>query len=67
MKDTLLIGMALGFIAGAVLVTRSDKAKQLVSETADCVENQIEKGKKMAEKQLEKGKKAVKKQVEKLK
>ncbi len=67
MKDTLIIGMALGFIAGAVLVTRSDKARQLVNETTECAEQQIEKGKKMAEKQLEKGKKAVKKQVEKLK
>lgn len=56
MKDTLLIGMALGFIAGAVLVTKNDTARQVVEKSA-----------KNMEQQLEKGKKAVKKQVDKMK
>ena len=43
MKDGLLMGMALGFIVGAILVTNSDKAQKLV-----------EKGKKIAKDQVKK-------------
>lgn len=43
MKDTLLIGMMLGIIVGATLVTTNDQAKKIA-----------EKGKKVVKKQLEK-------------
>jgi len=43
MKDGLLMGMALGFIIGAIVVTNSDKAQKMV-----------EKGKKLAKDQVKK-------------
>ncbi len=42
MKDCLLIGMALGFIAGAVLVQGSRDAQELVKQGKKAVKDKIE-------------------------
>lgn len=43
MKDCLLIGMALGLIAGALIVTNNPKAEALVQKGKKAVKKQVEK------------------------
>lgn len=43
MKDCLLVGMALGLIAGALIVTHNPKVEQLVEKGKKAVKKQIEK------------------------
>ena len=43
MKDCLLLGMALGLIAGALIVTNNSKAKQIVEKVKKAIKKQIEK------------------------
>lgn len=43
MKDCLLVGMALGFIAGALLVSNNMKAQELVEKSKKAVKEQIKK------------------------
>ena len=42
MKDCLIIGMALGFIAGAILVQSNKDARELVKQSKDAVKQKIE-------------------------
>lgn len=42
MKDCLLIGMALGFIAGAVLIQGSREAQELVKQGKKAVKDKLE-------------------------
>ena len=42
MKDCLLVGMALGFIAGAVLVQGNREAQELVKQGKKAVKDKIE-------------------------
>ncbi len=42
MKDCLIIGMALGFIAGAILVQSNKEARELVKQSKDAVKQKIE-------------------------
>lgn len=41
MKDCLLVGMALGFLVGAVLVNENKKAQQLVKQGKDAVTKKV--------------------------
>lgn len=43
MKDCLLLGMALGLIAGALIVTNNQKAEQLVEKGKKAIKKRIEK------------------------
>lgn len=43
MKEGLLIGLALGLIAGAIIVTNNAKAEQLVEKGKKAVKKQISK------------------------
>mgnify|MGYP003475065406 CR=1 FL=1 len=43
MKDCLLVGMALGLIAGALIVTHNKKAEQLVEKGKKAIKKQVEK------------------------
>lgn len=43
MKEGLLIGFALGLIAGAIIVTNNTKAEQLVEKGKKAVKKQISK------------------------
>ncbi len=43
MKDGILCGMALGLIAGALIVSKNQKAQQLVEKGKKEVKKQIEK------------------------
>lgn len=43
MKDCILISMALGFIAGALLVSNNNKAKELVDKGKKVVKEQVKK------------------------
>lgn len=43
MKDCLLLGMALGLIAGALIVTNNSKAEQLVEKGKKAIKKQVEK------------------------
>lgn len=43
MKDCMLIGMALGFIAGALVVSNNDKAQAMVEKGKKAVKEQIKK------------------------
>ena len=43
MKEGLMIGLALGLIAGAIIVTNNKKAEQLVEKGKKAVKKQIEK------------------------
>ncbi len=43
MKDCLLIGMALGFIAGAIVVTNNYKAQEIVEKGKKAVKEQVKK------------------------
>jgi hypothetical protein len=51
LKDSMLVGLAIGLIAGAYLATSNGRARDMVEKGKDLVE---------------KGKQAVKKQVEKI-
>ena len=42
MKDCLIIGMAIGFIAGAILVQSNKEARELVKQSKDAVKQKIE-------------------------
>ncbi len=54
MKDSLIIGLTLGFLAGAVLVTKNEKAREMVEDGAKAMEEKIDQGKKAVKKQMEK-------------
>lgn len=43
MKDCILIGMALGFIAGALVVSNNSKAQEMVEKGKKTVKEQIKK------------------------
>ncbi len=43
MKDCLLLGMALGLIAGALIVTNNAKAEEMVEKGKKAIKKQIEK------------------------
>jgi len=43
MKDCVLIGMALGFIAGALLVSNNSKMQEIVEKGKKSVKEQIRK------------------------
>ena len=43
MKDCILIGMALGFIAGALVVTHNNKAQAVVEKGKKAVKDQVKK------------------------
>ena len=43
MKDGLLLGMALGFIVGAIVVTNSAKAEAIVQKGKKAIKKQVEK------------------------
>lgn len=43
MKDGLLIGLALGLIAGALIVTNNSKVEQIVQKGKKAVKKQLEK------------------------
>lgn len=43
MKDCALISMAIGVIAGALIVSNNDKAQQVVEKTKKAMKNSIEK------------------------
>ena len=43
MKDCLLLGMALGLIAGELIVTNNSKAEQIVEKGKKAIKKQIEK------------------------
>ena len=43
MKDGLLLGMALGFIVGAIVVTNSAKAEAIVQKGKRAIKKQVEK------------------------
>ncbi len=43
MKDCLLLGMALGLIAGALIVTNNPKAEEIVQKGKKAVKKQVEK------------------------
>lgn len=43
MKDCMLIGLALGFIAGALVVTHNNKAQQVVEKSKKAVKDQVKK------------------------
>ena len=43
MKDSLLIGMALGFIAGAIVVTQNSKSREIVERGKKAVKDQVKK------------------------
>ncbi len=43
MKDCLLIGMALGVIAGALIVTNNPKAKELAEKGKKAIKKHVEK------------------------
>jgi len=43
MKDCVIIGMALGLIAGALIVSNNQKAQQLVEKGKKVVKEQVEK------------------------
>mgnify|MGYP004652930765 CR=1 FL=1 len=43
MKDCVLISMALGLIAGALIVSNNKKAQEVVEKTKKAVKNSIEK------------------------
>jgi hypothetical protein len=43
MKDGLLLGMALGLIIGAVVVTNNPKAEQIVNKGKKALKKQVEK------------------------
>ena len=43
MKDSLILGMALGFIAGALLVTNNNQAQKLVEKGKKAVKEQVKK------------------------
>ena len=43
MKDSLLLGMALGFIAGALLVTHNNKVQNVVEKGKKAVKEQVKK------------------------
>ena len=42
MKDCLIIGMAIGFIAGAILVQSNKEARELIKQSKDAVQQKIE-------------------------
>lgn len=42
MKDCLLIGMALGFIAGAVLIQSNKEAREIVKQGKEAVKQKID-------------------------
>ena len=41
MKDGLLLGMALGFIVGAIVVTNSAKAETIVQKGKKAIKNRL--------------------------
>ncbi len=43
MKDCVLISMALGLIAGALIVSNNDRAQELVNKGKVAFKNQVEK------------------------
>lgn len=43
MKDCVIISMAIGLVAGALLVTNSKKAQDLVDKSKKAIKHQIEK------------------------
>ena len=43
MKECVLISMALGLIAGALIVSNNDKAQEMVEKTKKAVKKSIEK------------------------
>lgn len=43
MKDCVLIGMALGFIVGAIVVSNSEKAQKMVEKGKKAVKEQVKK------------------------
>ena len=43
MKDCVIISMALGLIAGALIVSNSEKAQEMVNKTKRAIKNKVEK------------------------
>ena len=43
MKDCVLIGMALGFIVGAIVVSNNEKAQKMVEKGKKAVKEQVKK------------------------
>ena len=43
MKDCVIISLAIGLIAGALIVSNSDKARNLVDKGKNAVKKQVEK------------------------
>lgn len=43
MKDSLLLGMALGFIAGAIVVSQNSKVQNVVEKGKKAVKDQVKK------------------------
>lgn len=43
MKDCMLIGMALGFVAGALIVAHNKKAQDMVEKSKKAVKDQVKK------------------------
>ena len=43
MKDCVLIGMALGFIVGAIVVSNNEKAQRIVENGKKVVKEQVKK------------------------
>ena len=43
MKDGILVGMALGFLIGAIVVTNNEKAKEIVNKGKKIAKEQVKK------------------------
>lgn len=43
MKDAVLIGMALGFVVGALVVANNSQAKQMVEKSKKAVKDKLKK------------------------
>ncbi len=43
MKDAVLIGMALGFVVGALVVSNNSQAKQMVEKSKKAVKDKLKK------------------------
>ena len=43
MKDSVIIGMALGFIVGALVVTNNEKAQNIVNKGKKAFKDQVKK------------------------
>jgi len=43
MKDSMLLGLALGFIAGALIVTHNKKVEEIVDKSKKSIKEQVKK------------------------